>query len=58
MYSYTLKLLKPKIHTSGLSKEVYNFVLSEGAQKLPAVKSKSANEKSDLLRKVVKNLDI
>ena len=32
---------------------VYNFVLSQEAQKLPAVKSKSAYEKSDLLTKVV-----
>ena len=36
--SHTLVLLQHEYHTSGLSKEVYYFVLSQGAQKLPAVK--------------------
>ena len=34
--SHTLELLQHQYHTSGLSKEVYNFVLPQGAQKLPA----------------------
>ena len=34
--SHTLDLLQDYYHTSGLSKEVYNFFLPQGAQKLPA----------------------
>ena len=37
-FMYTLELQQHYYHTSGLSKEIYYFVLSQGAQKLPAVK--------------------